>query len=39
MGIALVDDVIFDDAMHWWSLQELTSGSTDWPSTKSLLGV
>lgn len=34
-GIDLVDVVIFDDADHWWSMHELTSGSTRWtePST------
>lgn len=31
LGILLVDDVIFDDDFHWWSLQELTTGSTSWP--------
>ena len=37
-GIALVDDIVFDDAFHWWSMQELVSGSTAWPSTAELLG-
>jgi hypothetical protein len=30
MGVRLLDVVIFDDAGHWWSLHELTSGSTAW---------
>jgi hypothetical protein len=29
-GIELVDDVVFDDQGHWWSLHELTCGTTAW---------
>jgi len=29
-GITLVDDVVFDDEGHWWSLHELTCGTTAW---------
>lgn len=29
-GVALLDVVVFDDELHWWSLTELTSGSTTW---------
>lgn len=32
-GIDLLDAVIFDDLQHWWSLRELTRGTTDWLST------
>jgi hypothetical protein len=28
--IDLVDVMIFDDACHWWSLHELTTGQTTW---------
>jgi hypothetical protein len=28
--IVLLDVVVFDQAFHWWSLHELTSGSTVW---------
>jgi hypothetical protein len=31
IGVLLVEDVIFDDAHHWWSMNELTSGSLAWP--------
>ncbi len=34
--LLLVDDVIFDDEFHWWSLNELTSGSGEWPSCLTL---
>ncbi len=30
LDLVLVDDVIFDDEFHWWSLNELTSGSVEW---------
>lgn len=30
VGVNLLDAVIFDDAQHWWSLHELTSGTTTW---------
>ena len=30
VAVRLVDCMIFDDALHWWSLHELTSGSTRW---------
>lgn len=29
-GIDLLDAVVFDDEQRWWSLRELTSGTTDW---------
>jgi hypothetical protein len=29
-GITLVDVVVFDQEFHWWSLHELTSGTTKW---------
>jgi hypothetical protein len=29
-GVTLLDVVVFDDDSHWWSLHELTSGSTAW---------
>lgn len=32
IGVSLLDGVIFDDHQHWWSLHELTSGSTRWPA-------
>jgi hypothetical protein len=28
--VNLVDTVIFDDNGHWWSMHELTSGTTRW---------
>jgi len=31
-GISLLDAVIFDQEFHWWSLHELTSGTTVWPT-------
>ncbi len=30
LGVVVVDAMIFDDECHWWSLHELTSGSTRW---------
>jgi hypothetical protein len=30
-GITLLDVVVFDQELHWWSLHELTSGTTKWP--------
>ena len=35
-GVALVDVVVFDDELHWWSLHELTSGSTTWPTASEV---
>jgi len=32
VGVQLLDVVIFDADCHWWSMQELTTGSTRWPS-------
>ena len=32
-GITLLDVVVFDQDRHWWSLHELTSGSTTWPTS------
>ncbi len=29
-GITLLDVMVFDQEFHWWSLHELTSGSTTW---------
>lgn len=29
-GVTLLDVVVFDDDFHWWSLHELTSGTTAW---------
>ena len=31
-GVSLLDVVIFDDDQRWWSLHELTAGTTLWPS-------
>ncbi len=30
LGVSLVDCVVFDDDQHWWSLHELTAGTTRW---------
>ena len=30
IGVKLLDAVVFDDAGHWWSMHELTSGTTAW---------
>ena len=30
-GITLLDVMVFDQEFHWWSLHELTSGTTRWP--------
>ncbi|MGH9212650.1 MAG: hypothetical protein ACRD2C_18575 [Acidimicrobiales bacterium] len=30
LGVGLLDVVIFDDRQHWWSLHELSSGTTRW---------
>ena len=32
-GIALLDDVIVNEQFQWWSLNELTSGTTAWEFT------
>ena len=32
LGIDLVDAVVFDDQQHWWSMRELTLGTTSWSS-------
>ena len=29
-GITLLDAVLFDDEGHWWSMHELTTGTTSW---------
>jgi hypothetical protein len=29
-GILLLDVMVFDQEFHWWSLHELTSGTTTW---------
>jgi hypothetical protein len=31
-GIVLLDVMVFDQEFHWWSLHELTSGTTTWTS-------
>ena len=33
LGVVLVDAMIFDDDGHWWSMHELTAGTTAWPPT------
>ena len=30
-GVTLLDVMVFDQEFHWWSLHELTSGTTRWP--------
>ena len=30
VGVQLLDAVVFDDEGHWWSMHELTSGTTTW---------
>lgn len=30
VGVTLLDAMVFDDQCHWWSLHELSSGSTTW---------
>ncbi len=30
LGVTLLDAVIFDDKCHWWSMHELTTGTTRW---------
>lgn len=30
LGVHLLDVVVFDQEFHWWSLHELTSGTTEW---------
>jgi len=30
IAVELVDAVVFDDDGHWWSMHELTSGTTEW---------
>jgi hypothetical protein len=29
-GVTLLDVVVFDQEHHWWSLHEMTSGTTQW---------
>ena len=36
IGVTLVDAVIFDDARHWWSMHELTSGAATWPPPSAM---
>lgn len=31
IGVDLLDAVVFDDTGHWWSMRELTMGTSDWP--------
>ena len=31
-GVVLLDVMVFDQEFHWWSLHELTSGTTTWTS-------
>ncbi len=33
LGVLLLDVVIFDDDQHWWSLREMTAGTTAWPGS------
>jgi hypothetical protein len=33
IGVELVDAVVFDDEGHWWSLHELTAGTTAWTAS------
>ena len=33
VGVDLVDAVVFDDEGRWWSLHELTSGTTAWTAS------
>lgn len=33
IGVELVDAVMFDDAYHWWSMNELLTGSPFWSGT------
>jgi hypothetical protein len=30
IGVTLLDDVIFDDQHHWWSMRELVDGTLAW---------
>lgn len=30
LGVTVVDAVVFDDEGHWWSMHELTAGTTAW---------
>jgi hypothetical protein len=30
-GVTLLDLMVFDQEFHWWSLHELTTGTTTWP--------
>jgi hypothetical protein len=32
-GISLLDDIVVDEQFHWWSLHELTAGTTVWDFT------
>jgi hypothetical protein len=34
-GITLLDVVVFNQEFQWWSLHELTSGTTAWPATSA----
>ena len=29
-GVVLLDVMVFDQEFHWWSLHELTTGTTRW---------
>lgn len=31
LGVSLLDVVVFDQERHWWSMHELTTGTTIWP--------
>lgn len=33
VGVHLLDCVVFDDDGHWWSMHELTSGTTAWAAS------
>lgn len=39
MRVELVDAVVFDDQGHWWSMHELTSGTTAWTPPHAIAGV
>lgn len=34
-GVTLVDVVIFDEELRWWSMHELSSGTMDWPGRQA----
>jgi hypothetical protein len=30
VGVSMLDCVVFDDQHHWWSIQEMSNGLTQW---------